>query len=221
MRAQRCGLTQVAVVAASRRQSREAAGREPLRAPSRDAPRQRDDQRRTPEARPGFAPLLRWVVALLPPTGAQIALVIDAATLGQRCTVRSIRAVSQGCALPSARRLVRATAKGVWRPRWDALLAHLDGAAPADGTAGAATDRGLDANRRFTAIPALGGHPLRRINRQGKHRPLGCTDFRPLSQAVPAGGAPWQGRVTGCATAARQVTCAWRVRWDAACRDPG
>lgn len=218
--AQRCGLTQVAVVMAYLLCRSEAAVREQLRDTYRDAPHKRGAQRRTLEVRPCFAPLLRWVVALMPPTCTQIALAMDATTLGQRFTVLSIHAVIQGCAIPIAWHIVRATAKGAWRPHWEALLAHLDGAAPADWTVVVAADRGLYAQWLFTAITALGWHPLFRINRQGKYRPLGCTDFRPLSQVVHQGGAPWQGRVTCFATPERQVTCTLLARWDAACRDP-
>jgi hypothetical protein len=222
--AQRCGLTQVAVVLAYLLCRNEAAVREQLRDTYRDAPHKggakRGDKRRSLEVTTCFAPLLRWVVALLPPTCRQLALAMDATTLGQRFTVLSIHVVIQGCAIPVAWHIVRATAKGAWRPHWEALFAHLDGAVPADWTVVVAADRGLYAKWLFTTITALGWHPLLRINRQGKYCPAGSTTFRPLSLVVAKGGRPWKGQVTCFASKERQLTCTLLARWDRAYQDP-
>lgn len=78
------------------------------------------------------APLLRWVIHRYPAGAHQIALAMDAATLGQRFTVLSIHVVIRGCAIPIAWTIVRATAKGAWRPHWEALFDHLAGSTPDD-----------------------------------------------------------------------------------------
>lgn len=222
--AQRCGLTHVAVVLAYLLCRREAAVREQLRDVYRDAAHKtkanHGRKRRTLDVTTCFAPLLRWVVALMPPDCQQLALAMDATTLGQRFTVLSIHVVIQGCAIPVAWHLVHATAKGAWRPHWEALFTQLEDAVPADWTVVVAADRGLYAPWLFTAITALGWHPLLRINRQGKYCPAGSTTFRPLSQVVTPGGAAWNGRVTCFATPARQLTCTLLARWDGAYRDP-
>lgn len=222
--AQRCGLTQVAVVLAYLLCRRETTVRQHLRDAYRDGAHKRGatrgDKRRTLDVTTCFAPLLRWVVALMPPTCRQIALAMDASTLGQRFTVLSIHVVIQGCAIPVAWHIVRATAKGAWRPHWEALIAQLDGAVPADWTVVVAADRGLYAKWLFTSITAVGWHPLLRINRQGKYCPHGSTTFRALSQVVTKGGTPWKGRVTCFATTERQLTCTLLARWDAAYQDP-
>jgi hypothetical protein len=222
--AQHCGLTQVAVVLAYLLSRRESAVREQLRDAYRDAEHKsgakRGHKRRTLEVSSCFAPLLRWVVALMPPTCTQLALAMDATTLGQRFTVLSIHVVVQGCAIPVAWHIVPATAKGAWRPHWEELLAQLEGAVPADWTVVVAADRGLYAKWLFTSITALGWHPLLRINRQGKYCPAGSTSFRPLSLVVAKGGAPWKGQVTCFASPERQVNCTLLARWDKQYQDP-
>jgi hypothetical protein len=47
-----------------------------------------------------FLPLLGWIVALW--SGTQLALALDATSLGARCVVLTLRVVSRGCALPVA-----------------------------------------------------------------------------------------------------------------------
>lgn len=222
--AQRCGLTQVAVVLAYLLCRNESAVREHLRDTYRDAAHKggakRGDKRRSLEVSTCFAPLLRWVVRLMPPSCNQLALAIDATTLGQRFTVLSIHVLIQGCAIPVAWHIVRATAKGAWRPHWEALFAQLDGAVPAEWTVVVAADRGLYAKWLFTSITGLGWHPLLRINRQGKYCPAGSTSFRPLSLVVARGGRAWQGQVTCFATPDRQLSCTLLARWDTCYRDP-
>lgn len=181
--AQRCGLTRVAVVLAYLLNRREAAVRQQLRDAYRDAAdkagAKRGDKRRTLEVSTCFAPLLRWVVALLPPTCQPLALAMDATTLGQRCTVLSIHVVIQGCAIPVAWHIVQATARGAWRPHWEQLVAQLDGTVPADWTVTVAADRGLYARWLYHRITAVGWHPLLRINRQGTYCPAGSNHLPP------------------------------------------
>ncbi len=221
---QRCGLTQVAVGLAYLLGRREAAVREQLRdgycASAHKRGAKRGDRRRTLEVTTCFAPLLRWVVALMPPDCRQLAMAMDVTTLGQRFAVLSIHVVIAGCAIPVAWHIVRATAKGAWRPHWEALFTHLHGAVPADWTVVVAADRGLYAPWLFTTITQRGWHPLLRINRQGKYCPADSTTFRPLSQVVTKGGAPWQGRVTCFATKQRQIVGTLLARWDTKYTDP-
>lgn len=222
--AQRSGVTQVATVLAYLLELRETTVREWLRETYRDAAHKRGarrgDRRRTLEVATCFAPLLRWVIALMPPTCRDLALALDASTLGQRFTVLSIHVLFQGCAIPVAWHIVGATTKGAWRPHWEALFAHFDGATPPDWNVVVMADRGLYATWLFQTITARGWHPFLRINRQGQYRPAGSTTFRPLSQVVRRGGAPWNGAVTCFATPKRQLTATLLARWDAPYHDP-
>ena len=219
-----CGLTTVATVLAYLLVRREGAVREQLRDWYREAPAKhgakRGRKRRSLDVSTCFAPLLRWVVAWWDPACPQLALAMDASTLGQRFTILTISVVVRGCAIPVAWKVVEATRAGAWRPHWIALFEALDGSIPADWTVIVQADRGLYARWLFTTIQARGWHPFLRINRQGQYRPQGTTCFRSLSQVVTRVGQPWAGRVTCFATKERQLDCTLLARWEAGYRDP-
>ena len=219
-----CGLTTVATVLAYLLARREGAVREQLRDWYREAPAKngakRGRKRRTLDVATCFAPLLRWVVAWWDPACSQIALAMDASTLGQRFTILTISVVVRGCAIPVAWKVVEATRAGAWRPHWIALFEALDGSIPADWTVIVLADRGLYARWLFTTMHARGWHPYLRINRQGHYRPVGTATFRPLTQVVTRVGQAWAGVVTCFATPTRQLECTLLARWDAGYRDP-
>jgi hypothetical protein len=222
--AQSCGLTTIATMLAYLLERSETALQEQLRDWYRDGADKRGAKqgrkRRSLEVETCFAPLLRWVVSLYPASCRQLALAMDASTLGQRFTILSIHVVVCGCAIPVAWHIVEATRPGAWRPHWERLFACLDGAVPDDWTVIVAADRGLYAKWLFQTITALGWHPLLRINRQGQYRPEGETRFRPLSQVVAKNGPGWAGRVTCFATKERQLDCTLLARWSKPYKDP-
>lgn len=214
------GLTTVSALLAWLADQSFATVRERLRDWYRDADDKSGTQRREVVVATCFAPLLRWVVSLLPPTCTRLALAMDASTLGQRFTVLSISVVIRGSAIPVAWTVVRATQAGAWQPHWGALFAHLRGAVPPAWQVIVTADRGLYAKWLYAAIVGCGWHPFLRINRQGKYRRVGESTFRPLSQVVVQGGRGWAGRVTCFATKARQLDCTLLARWDHGHTDP-
>ncbi len=222
--AQCCGLSSVAIMLAYLLDRSEVALREQLRDWYRDAAHKRGarrgDQRRSLEVATCFPALLRWVVAWSPAACRQLALAMDASTLGQRFTILTISVVIRGCAIPVAWHILEATRAGAWRPHWEALFRQLAGTVPSDWTVTVAADRGLYAKWLFAAITQLGWHPFLRINRQGQYRPAGAATFRPLSQVVRRVGQQWAGPVTCFATKERQLSCTLLARWDAGYRDP-
>jgi hypothetical protein len=222
--AQSCGLTTVATVLAYLLTRSERTTREQLRDWYREAPAKsgakRGRKRRTLDVTTCFAPLLRWVVAWWDPACPQLALAMDASTLGQRFTILTISVVVRGCAIPVAWKMVEATRAGAWRPHWIALFEALDGAIPADWTVIVLADRGLYARWLFTTIQARGWHPYLRINRQGQYRLQGAPVFQPLSQVITRVGQSWAGVVTCFATKERQLSCTLLARWEAGYRDP-
>jgi hypothetical protein len=222
--AQRVGLLMVSVMLASLLDRTMAATRGRLRdwyLDGADKPGAKHGQkRRTLDVSTCFAPLLRWVVALHPADTRQLALAMDASTLGQRFTVLSMHVVIRGCAIPVAWKIGRATAKGAWRPHWEALFTHLEPSTPAGWTVLVLADRGLYATWLFAAITKNGWHPYLRINRQGKYRLAGATEFQSLSTVVVKGGSGWKGRVVCFATAERQVTGTLLARWEPGYTDP-
>jgi len=222
--AQTCGLTTVAITLAYVLGCSERTIREQLRDWYRDAQHKsgakRGRKRRTLEVSGCFAPLLCWVVAWIDPTCRQLALAMDASTLGQRFTILSISVVVRGCAIPVAWRIVAATQPGAWRPHWEALFGYLQGSVPAGWTVIVLADRGLYARWLFTTIQALGWHPFLRINRQGHYRLPASPISRPLTQVVSRVGQRWAGQVVCFTTPARQLACTLLARWDAGYRDP-
>ncbi len=217
--AQSCGLTTVAVFLAYLLDVSEHSLRERLRDFYRDGKHKRGakrgDKRRSLDVSSCFPALLRWVVAIMPPDCRQLALAMDASTLGVRFTILTISVVVRGCAIPIAWHIVEARRAGAWRPHWEALFAQLAGCVPADWTVIVAADRGLYAKWLFQLIVKLGWHPFLRINRQGLYRPCGAQTFRPLSQVVQRVGQRWAGQVTCFATCSRQLSCSLLARWDA------
>ncbi len=219
-----CGLTTVATILAYLLSRSEHTTREQRRDWYRDAPHtsgaKRGRKRRSLDVSSCFAPLLRWIVAWTDPSCKQIALAMDASTLGQRFTTLSICVVIRGCAIPVAWNVVEATRAGAWRPHWIALVEALDGAIPADWTVIVAADRGLYARWLFTTIQARGWHPLLGINRQGQDCPQGASTFRPLKEVVERVGERWAGKVTCFATKERHLVCTLLARWDSGYREP-
>src|SRR2546426_2389926 len=122
-----------------------------------------------------FVPLLRWIVRLW--TTSQIALSVDATSLGDRFVVLAICVVYRGCAIPVAWTILPAGQKGAWRREWLRMLRELRVAIPPDWTVLVLADRGLYAPWLFRRIVRLGWHPLLRNKQGAKFRPAGCAQF--------------------------------------------
>lgn len=175
-------------------------------------------QRRQLNVRTCFAPLLRWVLADWP--GKQLALALDATTLGQRFTTLAISVLYRGCAVPVAWRILPAGEKHPWKGEWLALLSDLQRALPPGWTVLVLTDRGLYAKWLFRAIQRRGWHPFMRLNTGGTFRPCGEKVGRPLLSLVPAVGSQWQGRGEAFQAVPQRLRCTLLARWDAGYADP-
>jgi hypothetical protein len=88
-----------------------------------------------------FAPLLAWVVSWW--QGTQLALALDATTLGTRFTVLVLSVVYRGCAIPIVWVVLSATAKHAWRREWLRMLRQVHRAVPRSWTVLVLADRGL------------------------------------------------------------------------------
>lgn len=137
-----------------------------------------------------FAPLLRWIVALCRGE-RQLALGLDASTLGKRFTVLCISVLVGGCAIPVAWKVLPYNAKGSWQPYWLELLSALEGAVPVEWEVLVLADRGLYARWLFTQIVAMGWHPFLRINQAAKVQREGRETFEWIASLLPAPGKPW------------------------------
>ena len=152
--------------------------------------------------------------------GQQLALALDATTLGQRFTVLAISVLYRGCAVPVAWRILKADQEHPWKPEWETLLSHFQKVVPADWKVIVLTDRGLYAKWLFQAITKLGWHPLMRINLTGKFRPEGWHHWRNLKDVVGQIDQQWQGRGTAFRTASARLECTLLARWDEGYEDP-
>lgn len=215
--ARSCALTAVSLLLAGW------LGREPntlrqrLREFLYDRTDKRGAQRQALAVRTCFRALLAWVLRGY--TGRQLALALDATTLGDRFVVLAVRVVYRGCAIPVAWAVLRAGTPHGWRREWLALLRLLWRAVPRDWTVIVLADRGLYARWLYRRIVRLGWHPFLRINLGGTFRPDGQDASRPLRAFVPALGCAWAGRGTAF-KGRRQLRCTLLARWENGYADP-
>src|SRR6266567_3507068 len=174
--------------------------------------------RRQLDVRTCFAPLLRWILADWP--SKQLALALDATTLGQRFTTLAISVLYRGCAVPLAWRILPALEKHPWKGEWLALLKDLRRQLPQDWTVIVLTDRGLYAKWLFQAIQRQGWHPFMRINSKGFFRPEGEKQRRPLLSLVPPPGQQYQSTGEAFQDVPRRLRCTLLARWEPGYADP-
>ena len=160
-----------------------------------DAEQKSGSKRRELDVTTCFAPLLRWVLRLWQSETRQVALVLDATTLGKRWTILVISVVVRSCAIPVAWKVLPGEQEGSWRPHWEGLLNSLQEAVPPEWQVIVLADRGLYARWLWDAIVAWGWHPFLRINLGSKARLPGEENFDWLSRWVPTLGTSWQGKV--------------------------
>ena len=110
------GLSQVSALLALLLGQSEETLRQRLREWYYPAPDKAGKQRRTLEVETCFAPLLRWVLAWWLEEQQELALALDATTLGQRFTVLCISVLVCGCAIPVAWKVLPYNQKGSWQP---------------------------------------------------------------------------------------------------------
>jgi hypothetical protein len=192
--------------------------RERLRDLYREGPAKAGTQRCTLDLSTCWAPWLRWVIDGW--HGQQLALAVDATSLGQRFVVLAISVLYRGCAVPVAWKVLPANETAAWEPHWKALLGHFQQAVPAEWTVIVLADRGLWAKWLFEAITALGWHPLMRVNNSGKFRPEGWHHWVTLTDLVPQVGRRWQGRGTALKNYYGHLECTLLAWWGEGHEDP-
>lgn len=165
-----------------------------------------------------FAPLLAWVLKWW--EGTQVALAVDATTLGQRFVVLVVSVVYRGGAIPVAWTVLPAVEKHAWRGEWLRMLRQVRTVVPRRSCVIVMADRGLYARWLFQRLVRLGWHPLLRINTGGTFRPAKSTPYRPLRELVPQPGTQWAGTGTAFEGPRRRLNCTLLARWDEGYRDP-
>lgn len=188
-----CGLTRLSKGLAKLEQVPAGRLRQRLREFSYEAEAKRGNKRREVKVEACFADLLRAVLQ-----GWQgkkeLALAMDAMTLGERFTVLSISVMYRGCGIPIAWKIIPAMQEGQWRPHWEGLLAALEGVVPPDWKVILMADRGLYAAWLYQAIQRLGWHPMLRVKEDLSFRTDGEEQFSPMGMRVRRRGRGWSGK---------------------------
>jgi len=216
--ARSCALTAVSAFLATWLGRKEPAVYQQLREFCYEATAKRGTARQELVVETCFVPLLGWGVAQW--EGTQLALALDATTLGTRFTVLAISVVYRGCAIPVAWTVLAATAKHAWRREWLRMLRQVHRAVPRTWTVLVLADRGLYARWLFRRITRLGWHPFLRINTGGTFRPTGQVRGVPLQTLVPEPGTTWQGTGIAFKGRDRQLHCTLLACWEAGYKDP-
>lgn len=212
-----CSLSTVSLLLAQALERPENSVRQQLREWCYEATQKRGSQRCALDVEACFAPLLGWVLSQW--QGTQLALALDATSLGERFVVLCIRVLYRGCALPVAWSVLPANQPGAWRGHWLRLLRRLRPAVPASWCVLVLADRGLYAGRLFRRIVRLGWHPCLRINGGGTFRAQGHSRYQPLNV--------WVTHLQGCGSVRgvafqgpRRLECTLGVYWDKGCHEP-
>ena len=215
--ARSCGLSAVSEVLAQGLERKPNTVRQQLREWCYEAKAKRGGPRQELAVATCFAPLLGWVLSWW--EGHQLAVAVDATTLGPRFVVLVISVVYRGCAIPVAWTVLPATEKHGWRREWLRMLRQVRAAVPRRFFVIVLADRGLYARGLFRRIVRLGWHPLLRINTGGTFRPAASTHYQPLRELVPQPGTQWVGAGTAF-QGPRRLNCTLLARWDAGYADP-
>jgi hypothetical protein len=210
--ARSCALTAVAAFLAVWLRRQEQTVRQQLREFCYEAEAKRGDQRQALGVECCFVPLLAWVLSRW--QGTQLALALDATTLGTRFTVLAISVVYRGCAIPVAWMILPANQPHAWRREWLRLLRERRPAVPQGWTVIVLADRGLYAGWLFRRIVRVGWHPFLRINSGGTFRPDPQATYRPLTSFVPQPGMRWRGTGTAFKSRQRQLRCTLLACWE-------
>jgi hypothetical protein len=215
--ARSCGLTAVSYFLAQLLVRKPNSVRQQLREFCYDAPDKRGARRQQLEVESCFAGLLGWILKGW--QSRQLALALDATSLGARFGVLALSVVYRGCAIPVAWKVLPANRPHSWKPEWLRLLRGLRCALPKSMTVIVLADRGLYARWLFQQIVRLGWHPLLRVNAGGKFRPAGSRVFRSLASFAPRVGTRWSGPGSAFAKVEHRLECTLLACWEEGYRE--
>ncbi|MBD2244924.1 transposase [Nostoc sp. FACHB-888] len=159
-----------------------------------------------------FAPLMRWVISLLPRNIQQIALALDATSISDKFLVLSMNILLAGCGIPIAWCVVKATEPGSWKPHWQKLIEKLQNAILCRFNVIVTADQGLYAPWLYQLIVDAGWHPFLRINHQGTYRIPPDNTWHSLAVVVRTPRVVWSSRVVCFQT--HPLSCTLLACWD-------
>jgi hypothetical protein len=213
----RCGLSCVAYVLAQWMGQSYNTVRERLRDWYCSAPDKSGRQRRDLDVQACFAPLLAWILKSW--AGTQLALALDATTLGQRFVVLTLSVLYRSSAIPVAWVILPANVKHRWKPEWLALLERLRPAVPPSMQVLVLADRGLYARWLFRAITQAGWHPFLRINlNNAEFCPEGGRHV-PIRGLLPHVGSQYAARGVMFRSVKARLPCTLCAVWSEGCAE--
>lgn len=171
-------------------------------------------QRQELEVSRQFSALLGWILSRWQGE-KQMALVLDATTLGERFVVLAVSLVYRGCAIPVAWAILHPHQKEAWQGHWLRLLQLLKARIPKDWTVIVLTDRGLYAKWLFEGIRACDWHPFMRINAIGFYKRPRAKNWQSLSSLLRPNMGIWLQKVVCFKTPESQITATLLAQWDA------
>jgi len=156
-----------------------------------------------------FQPLIRWIVRWIVSLwqSKQIALALDATTLGLSFTILIISIVYRGCAIPAVWTITKGNEKKSWNKEWLRMLRVVRRSIPKDFFVIVMTDRGLYSSKLFRRIVRLKWHPFMRINANGTFCPEGNGAFKPIKNFAQQPGTSWQGVGVAFKSKGKGVPC--------------
>lgn len=212
-------LTRVATFIARLNQERTNTVRQRLKEWYQEANAKKGNKRAALEVSKCFAPLMRWVLSLWPPSVTELPIALDATNVGSKFTILSMSVLYRSCAIPVAWSIVKGTEPGAWKPHWQQILQNFERVIPPEWKVIVCTDRGLYADWLYRQICALGWHPFLRINHTGTYRlPSQTQQWFNLNNLLAYPGTSWSGQVTCFKT--NPIDCTLLARWDLGYRDP-
>ena len=208
----RCGLSCVAYALAQWLGQKFDAVRERLRDWYCGASDKSGRKRRQLDVESCFAPLLAWV--LRDWDSSDLAIALDATTLGKRFVVLAISVMYRACAIPVAWVVLPAAAKGAWKPHWLGLLQRFKQVVPPHLRVIVLADRGLYAKWLFKAIVAVGWHPFLRINTaNADFKPQGDDAYMPITSLLPQVPSAYSASGMMFRSSEARLNCTLMARW--------
>ncbi|MBI2566447.1 MAG: hypothetical protein HYV63_05380 [Candidatus Schekmanbacteria bacterium] len=159
-----------------------------------EATRKRGAKRTTMDVQQCFLPFCKWLLERW--HASEVALAIDASSLGERFVVLAVSIVYRGIAIPVSWTVLHANQTGSWNVHWIRMLRGLRPAIAPTHRVIVVADRGIYSPLLFREVHKMCFHPFFRINVGGNFRPEGAPDWRPLKSFVPTVGATWCGEGT-------------------------
>ncbi|CAK0749759.1 conserved hypothetical protein [Gammaproteobacteria bacterium] len=189
--------------------------REKLRNSYREASAKPGNHRAELEVTQCWAPFVSWILEKW--SGTQLAIALDASSLGDVFVILQISILYRGCSIPIAWKILKANEKHPWKDEWLVLLEKLKNLIPDSWTVIVLADRGLYAKWLYETIVSLKWHPFLRVNSSGCFRPEGWNSQIKFRHILVKKGEHWQ---SNGISQKNKLSCTLLVCWGEEYKEP-